>query len=273
MRTWIASIALVIGCSSTQPTPAVASQPARPRIVAHRGASYDAPENTLAAFRHAWELGVECVELDVHVTRDGEVVVIHDDNTKRTAGLDRPVAAQTLAELKTLDAGTWKSRAFADERIPTIAEAIATIPSGRTMFIEIKSKEHTAPVIASAIRAANPSASGAEIALQGFEPRALAAFAAELPWAKAYWTVAPPLDEQDRPLPYPRSVVAEAQRHGFPGIALLYVSVTEELLDDARAAGLLVDVWTVNEAPHLASWYGRDIRWIETDRPDLAPTR
>ncbi len=263
----------VAGCSSAQPPSSTAQPPSRPRIVAHRGASHDFPENTLSAFRHAWKLGVECVELDVHVTRDGEVVVIHDATTKRTAGLDRPVAEQTLAEIKTLDAGSWKGPAFAGERIPTIAEAIATIPSGRTMFIEIKSNEQTAPAVANAIRRANPRANGAEIALQGFEPKALAAFAAELPWAKAYWTVDPPLDAQDRPLPYPRSVVADAVRHGFPGLALLYLSVTDELLADARAAGLLVDVWTLNEAPELAAWYARDIRWIETDRPELAPAR
>src|SRR5262245_12146520 len=124
----------VAACSS--PQPAAPSPPARPRIVAHRGSSHDAPENTLAAFRRAWELGVECVELDVHVTSDGQAVVIHDESTKRTAGRDRPVAAQTLAEIKQLDAGRWKGPAHAGERIPTLGEVLTTMPSGRTLFVE-----------------------------------------------------------------------------------------------------------------------------------------
>jgi glycerophosphoryl diester phosphodiesterase len=270
-------LAAVVACSSSQPVTPVeapgASSVVRPRIVAHRGASHDAPENTLAAFRRAWELGVESVELDVQVTSDGEVVVIHDLDTKRVGSRDRKVADQTLAELQELDIGSWKQRAFAGERIPTIAQALATMPPGRTLFVEIKTGPETAPAIARAIRAADPRPRGAHLALQGFDPQALSALARELPGVPAYWTVSPPLDEQDRPLPYPRDVVAATTRHGFAGAALLHVSVTPELLAEARAAGLEIDVWTVNDGRALAAWIARDVRWIETDRPELAQVR
>src|SRR5262245_27937128 len=76
-------------------------------VVAHRGASDEAPENTLAAFRLGFEQA-DAVELDLHLSKDGHAIVIHDKTTKRTAGLDRPVAEQTLEELKALDAGGWK---------------------------------------------------------------------------------------------------------------------------------------------------------------------
>lgn len=271
---WIISL-YAIACSSPQPV--APSPPARPRIVAHRGASHDAPENTLAAFRRAWELGVECVELDVHVTRDGNAVVIHDANTKRTAGRDRPVLAQTLAEIKQLDAGGWKSPAYAGERIPTLGEVLATVPGGRTLFVEIKPGIEAVPVIAKAILAADPRPRGALLALQSFDPATLAAFAAAVPGAPAYWTVDPPLDETDpdhpRPLPYPRSLVEDVRRRGFPGVALFYGSVDDELLGALRSAGILVDVWSINEPAELERWYARDVRWIETDRPDLAPAR
>jgi glycerophosphoryl diester phosphodiesterase len=85
--------------------------------------------------------------------------------------------------------------------------------------------------------------------------------------------VSPPRDAQDRPLPYPRDVVAATSLHGFAGAALLHVSVTPELLAEARAAGLEIDVWTINDGPALAAWIARDVRWIETDRPDLAQVR
>lgn len=267
-------------CSSSTspapPVPPVAGELTRPRIVAHRGASEEAPENTLSAFQRAWQLGVECVELDVHVTRDGHVVVMHDPTTKRIGGRDREIAKQTLAELRELDVGAWKSPRFAGERIPTLGDVLATIPSGRTLFVEIKSGPETIPAIARAIAAADPRPRGGKLALQGFDPEILGKLAAAVPGAPAYWTVDPPVDDSDKehpiPLPYPRSVVADARRHGFPGLALFFGSITDELLADAAEAGLEIDVWTINEPPDLARWTSRSgIRWIETDRPELVP--
>ena len=244
----------LVACSSPQQP--VTSPPSRPRIVAHRGASHDHPENTLAAFRAAWALGVESVELDVHITKDGEVVVIHDATTKRTGNVDCEVADQTLAELRTLDVG-------AGERIPTLAEALATIPSGRTLFVEIKTARETARVIGRAIGVRK------DVALQGFDPDALAALQ-DATGAPAYWTVDPPA-ENDRRLPYPLAVIDEAKRRGFTGLALFHGSVTPRFVTIAREAGLLVDVWTVNDAAELADWLALDVRWVETDRPDLVP--
>lgn len=266
MRTSI--LLALAACSSPTITPTDRAEPiALPRIVAHRGASHEAPENTLAAFRRAWEIGVECVELDVHLTADNEVVVMHDDNTKRITGRDRPIAQQTLAELRQLDAGAWKGAAFTGERIPTIAEAIATIPPGRTLFVELKSGVETVPAIARAIRAANPEPR-AHLALQGFGADGLAALGNEL-GAPTYWDVEPPMDG-DHPLPYPLSIVDEAKRHGFTGLALLYVSVSEELIAEARGVGLEIDVWTINDRETLTAAHARsDLRWLETDRPDL----
>jgi glycerophosphoryl diester phosphodiesterase len=264
-------LVVTAACSSPRqpPTPAVT----RPRIVAHRGASFDAPENTQAAFRRAWELGVECVELDVRLSRDGEAVVIHDATTKRTAGgEDRPVAEQTLAELRALDAGAWKGAAFAGERIPTIGEVLSTTPSGRSVFVEIKSGVETVPAVAKAILAADPRPRGVSLALQGYNPLALDALAKALPGVPAYWTVDPPT-AGDRPLPYPPELPAAATQFGFAGVALDHGFVGDELVAQLRAAGLHVDVWTVNDAAAIAAWYARDIRWIETDRPDLAPAR
>ncbi len=267
---------VLIACSSTpMPPPPLSELPLTlPRIVAHRGASDAAPENTLSAFNRAWEMGVECVELDVHVTKDGQVVVMHDATTKRIGGRDRTIAEQTLAELRELDVGEWKGPAFRGEKIPTLADVLTTIPKGRTLFVEIKSGPETIPAIADAIKRADPRPRGAKLALQGFDAKTLVAFAMAVPGAPAFWTVDPPVDDTDKehpiPLPYPRSVVADAKRYGFPGLALFFGSVTDELLADAAAAGLEIDVWTINEAPELANWTSRPgIRWIETDRPDL----
>ncbi|MBZ0251997.1 MAG: hypothetical protein K8I02_01540, partial [Candidatus Methylomirabilis sp.] len=90
--------------------------------IAHRGASGECPENTLAAFGRALEIGVDMVEFDVHLSRDGVPVVIHDDDVRRTTDGRGLVKDLTLAELRRLDAGGWKDARFAGERIPTLEE-------------------------------------------------------------------------------------------------------------------------------------------------------
>lgn len=269
---FLALVVVLSGCGEPRPHVTSANQQpafARPRIVAHRGASWDAPENTLAAFRRAWALGAEAVELDVRVTRDDQVLVIHDASTQRTTGVDLVVAEHTLAELSALDAGSWKSAQFAGERLPTLHDALATIPPGRAMFVEIKSDISTVPTVAAAVRAGAPTST--TILLQGYDATTLAALAAALPDAAAYWTVDPPTDDAGRVLPYPRSLVDDARARGFAGLALQHDAVDAGFLAAARAVGLFVDVWTVNDAALLAEWGSRDVRWIETDRPDLAP--
>src|SRR3990172_9877913 len=95
-----------------------------PVVIAHRGASGSCPENTLAAFRRAAALGADMIELDVQLTRDGEVVVIHDWTLDRTTSGTGPVRACSLAELRRLDAGAWFDAAFAGERVPTLGEVL-----------------------------------------------------------------------------------------------------------------------------------------------------
>ena len=91
-----------------------------PLVVAHRGGAGLAPENTLAAFRMALEVGADAIELDVRLTRDGRVAVIHDRTVDRTTGGRGPVGSYTLAELKALDAGSWFGPQYLGERVPTL---------------------------------------------------------------------------------------------------------------------------------------------------------
>ncbi len=107
-------------------------------IIAHRGASRNAPENTIPAFRLAWEQGADAIEGDFHLTKDGHIVCIHDDNTKKVCNTNLAVDKSTLADLRELDVGVHKGQTFAGTRIPTIAEVFSTIPEQKTIYIEVK---------------------------------------------------------------------------------------------------------------------------------------
>jgi glycerophosphoryl diester phosphodiesterase len=108
-------------------------------VIAHRGASAYAPENTLASFAKAIELKADWFELDVHLTKDGQVVVIHDGSLERVAGIKKSVPEMTLAEIKLADAGASFAKEFAGERIPTLDETLALAKNRVGIYIEIKS--------------------------------------------------------------------------------------------------------------------------------------
>lgn len=110
----------------------------KPRIIAHRGASAYAPENTLAAFLAAIQLGAEGIELDVHLDKNGELVVIHDPTVNRTTGIDANVNDLTAGELANLDAGSWFSPQFQNEGIPTLEAVLRILPPGYWVNVEIK---------------------------------------------------------------------------------------------------------------------------------------
>ena len=125
------------------------------QIIAHRGASFDAPENTVAALRLGYAQGADAGELDIHLSQDGRIVVIHDADTARVSGHKQPVAVQTLAELRTRNAGQWgqwQGSGFA-EKIPELAEILALVPAGKRLFIETKVGVEILPELGRVIRA------------------------------------------------------------------------------------------------------------------------
>ena len=98
----------------------------------------DAPENTLPAFKLAWEQGADAIEGDVLLTKDNQIVCIHDKTTKRLSDQNLVVAESSLEQLKTLDVGSWKNKKYKGTQIPTISEVFATVPKGKKIFVEVK---------------------------------------------------------------------------------------------------------------------------------------
>ncbi len=111
-----------------------------PLIIAHRGASGAAPENTIEAFNLAWKLGADGIEGDFHLTNDGHIVAIHDADTGKVSGgkIKLVVEKSNLKELQGIDVGSWKDKKYSGARIPTLEQVIDLVPDGKKFFVEIK---------------------------------------------------------------------------------------------------------------------------------------
>ncbi len=120
-------------------------------ICAHRGANETHPENTLAAFREAIQMGAQMIELDVQMTKDNELVIMHDETVNRTTNGRGRVSDLTLAEIKELDAGKWKSRKFKGEKVPTLKEALKIMPVNIWLNIHLKGNEELGAATAKAV--------------------------------------------------------------------------------------------------------------------------
>ncbi len=232
-------------------------------IVAHRGASWDAPENTVAAWRLAWEQGADAAELDTYLTKDGKMVVLHDGSTQRTTGVDLRVAETTLAELRALDAGKWKGEQFAGEKLPSLAEMLATLPRGKRAFIEVKCGPEAMPEIYRVVRASRIKPK--QLMVISFNAAVIAEAKRLRPDLRASWLVglnaAAPQAAED--------LIAEAKRIQADGLSL---SATPQVLDKAfgdkvKAAGLKLYVWTVDDADLARRMIEVGAESITTDRP------
>ncbi|HOK65742.1 MAG TPA: glycerophosphodiester phosphodiesterase [Anaerohalosphaeraceae bacterium] len=234
-------------------------------VIAHRGASYEAPENTLAAVRLAWEQGVDAVEVDVHLTADHQLAVIHDANTKRTAGADWRVSEQTLAELRTLDVGRWKGEQFAGQRIPTLEEVLELVPDGKKQLIEIKCKGEILPYLKKAVE---KSGKRGQIVIICFDPDVLVQSKQRMPDIPVYWLVGTEKDkETGKPIPHSPNLIDFIREKGIDGLSVNYEGVDEAFARAVRKAGYDFYVWTVDDCRTAERMIRLGARGITTNHP------
>ncbi len=225
-----------------------------PLIIGHRGASAAAPENTLAAFRHALDDGADGLEFDVRLARDGVPVCIHDATLKRTGLLDAKIATLSSTELAHIDVGTWfnrrhPARARADyslECVPTLEQVLrATGSRAERLYVEMKcDNDGEARALASAVAAQVR-------AHKLFERVVVESFALDA--VKELKRLAPEIRAAalfeltiSRPLPSAQTLVAQALACGASEMALHRLLVRPRIIEAARRAGLDVLVWTVD---------------------------
>ncbi|MBE3598536.1 MAG: glycerophosphodiester phosphodiesterase [Limnochordaceae bacterium] len=236
--------------------------PQRPLILAHRGFSARAPENTLVAFRMALEAGADGIELDVQLSRDGVPVVIHDERVDRTTDGKGWVKDFTLDQLRAFDAGGWFGEAFAGERIPTLDEVLEVAgPGSRLINVELKSGLVQYPGLEHKVIAALERAGALEKSvLSSFNHFSLRTVKALRPQARTGVLYMEGLVD---PWAYARLVPADAIHP--PRYAVL-----PELVEGAHRAGVAVHVWTVDERAELRRMADWGVDAIITNRPDEA---
>ena len=236
-------------------------------IIAHRGASYDAPENTIESVKLGWEQGADAVEIDVYLSKDGHIVVHHDDTTKKLAGVDRKVVDQTLAELKQLDVGSWKGAKWKGVRIPELDDVLATIPDGRRLFVEVKCGPEIVPDLAKAFEHSGKKAQ--QLVVISFDYEVVKQSKAKMPKIECFYLSSFKVDEKTgEQTPSAEKLIAMAKAAKLEGINVSYKGLRDRaFLDKVKAAGLELFTWTVNsssEARRLAKF---GINGITTDRP------
>jgi len=233
-------------------------------FIAHRGASGKghSPENTLSAFREAINIGVDCVECDVHCTKDGHVVIIHDSTLNRTTNKKGAVAEMTLEEIKQADAGSWFSTLFTGERIPTLGELLELTKGKAISVIEIKPNNITKRVIEEVEKAD----AVADVILQSFYPEAV----------KSAFEINPMIPRAlliSGQLPVIRmssilDLIYQATQVGASTLNLSYKIITPNLIKESHKRGLNVWAWTVDDESDMKELIDIGIDGITSNYPE-----
>ncbi len=236
-----------------------------PEVVAHRGASFDAPENTRASVKLAWKQQTDAVEIDIFLTADKKIVVTHDKTPKRFGGPDRLISDMTWEELRTLDVGTWKDPRWHEETMPRLEEILPLTPEGKRLFIEIKAGPEIVPHLKALLEASGQSADRQTII--AFSQEVVAEVRKQLPHFPTYWLVS--IKERNGNVePTSEEIIRIARELDIPGVDI-GGAIHESLVKDLKAAGLEVHAWTINDperARELVSW---GVQSITTDKPAL----
>lgn len=237
------------------------------QVQAHRGGAGLAPENTMAAFHTAADLGVPWFELDVRRCASGELVVFHDRTLKRLTGIDEDVTAMPWNRLREIDVGSHFGPQFAGERIPLLEEVVQTFRDRVRLNIEIKEDsargDGTATTLA---REIDRLAIGSSCIVSSFNPASLARvkLRCNVPLALVFPTDGRSLRDRLLRKPWLAPLLSVYALHPDHKV------VTRDLVRKAHLRGLAVNTWTVNEEQRMRELVGLRVNALITDFPDVA---
>ena len=244
-----------------------AAEPAQDTLIAHRGESVDAPENTLPAYKTAVErgFGFEC---DVYLSKDGRVFTFHDGNLKRTTGgaNTNRCADVTWSEISRLDVGNWgrwKDSRFKGTRPALLEEVLALARDGRQVYVEVKPGPEIVPAIKD-VFAAQEKATPRNTLFISFNEKTCKALKAAMPKYKVYWLVSP---KKGTAFATAGGIIAKLKELGVDGVDCHYKPdiVTAEYVKAIRGAGYEFHVWTVDELADTVEAFRRGVQTVTTN--------
>jgi glycerophosphoryl diester phosphodiesterase len=235
-------------------------------IIAHRGASADAPENTLASMKLAWEQKADAIELDLWLSKDGKLIVFHDGDTKRIGKTNRKVPDLTLEEAQALDVGEWKGAQFRGERIPTLEAILATIPPGKRAVLEIKCGPEILPEFVRVVKGSGRPAK--ELCVISFNYESLKGSKKLLPEIEHYFLAGYKKDAKTGAFPELAPMLARAKEAHFDGLDLQSDwPITKEFVAEVKSAGMTTLAWTVDDPAVAKRLIEAGVVGITTNKP------
>jgi glycerophosphoryl diester phosphodiesterase len=232
------------------------------RVIAHRGFSGHAPENTLVAIRQAIEVGADMVEIDVTVTSDGHVILLHDETLDRTTDGQGLPTEKTLDEIRRLDAGSWFGPDYAGEKIPTLSEALETVKDRILINIEIKSEALEHGVVPKVAALIVEHGMLDRVVVSSFSPEALRLMKITDPAVITATLFNKELHTDRDPL----EIIMEVGSHGFN---ISGKRLTAEMVERCHKHGIPVAVYTVNEPSEMRRLMELGVDAVFTNHPDL----
>ncbi len=243
------------------------SLPHKTQLIAHQGNSGPAPGNTRIAIEQAMDLKVDMIEVDIHISRDGVPVLIHQANLEDTTDGQGLVYEHALSELKLLDAGGWKAPEFVGERIPTLHEVLDLTRNKTALNLDLKT-EHVIPATLKAIQEMNVSN---EVVISGCIQNCVKIIRSQEPSLTILLNLDKPLAQLALTGPAERfqsRCLAVAEDAGATGINIAHVFASKSLVQQAHQKGLSVWVWTVDDETRVQELLEMGVDSITTNVPE-----
>ncbi|MBN2165002.1 MAG: hypothetical protein JW717_01860 [Marinilabiliaceae bacterium] len=236
------------------------------KIIAHRGESFLAPENTLPAIELAWKNDITDVEIDIQLTNDNHIVVFHDYKTKRIGNRDKYLKTQTLSQLMELDAGTYKDAKYAGTKIPTLKEVLTNMPPLKRLIIEIKHNIEIIPHLISLITKYHLTPNQVEFIAFDFNiitelknklPKYKCLLLLDLDYERPYWMIW--INKE--------KLIKKIIKYNIDGIDIWAGKLlNQKFIKPFKDAGLYVYTWTVNDINKAKELIKIGVDGITTDR-------
>lgn len=242
-------------------------------IIAHRGESFKAPENTLSSINLAWLNGADAVEIDIRLTKDNRIVVIHDAHTMRVAKKCKWVRSSLLKELKKLDVGKYKGDKYEGEEIPELSEVLKTVPAHKKILIEIKCGKEIIPFLAKTL--INSGLHAEQIEIISFNLQVLIEIRKKLPQYSVLWIISLDNTKLFRIFqPSIHKIIAKAVKSNITGLDLGNGKLlTKENVLKLKSANLKLYIWTVNDPIISKELFSYGVDGITTDRAGWIKSR